>query len=270
MKVTQFVRLFAIAALAIGSLGATASAATIIVSDNFESYATTADVAAVYNAQATPAGSLSPNGNTGNALEHPGGNVMARTFAGISPTALNPIVWEFDFFDDGLNPGTGKRITGGLRNTSGSVVLEMGRFNSVANPPGANISGYGIRVSGAGESQTSGGADDVDWITFSPNPALTQGWHHVRATITPASILFQLDMGANGSVDASRTIFTSTGATEIYNNVRFGGPSNNSSPAGAIMRFDNLSVRVIPEPAALALAGMGVMGLVAVARRRNG
>jgi hypothetical protein len=202
---------------------------------------------------------LGPDGGRSTkSISHLGGSSQKRGITAISPTLSTNIVWEFDFFDDGAG---NKRVSGGLRNTSSSVILEMGRFNAVANPPGANISGYGLRVVNAGESQTPGGPDNVDWITFAPNLAATAGWHHMRAIISVGSILFQLDKGDDGSIDASRTIFTATGGAEIYNQVRFGGPSDVTS-AGGGLNFDNLRIETVAVPEAGSFVAMGFVGLL--------
>jgi hypothetical protein len=138
----------------------------------------------------------------------------------------------------------------------------MGRFKSVNDPEsGATVSGYAFRHAFVGGSP----AGQAGWLTYVGNPTVRTGWHRFTATIGATSATFDLDFDADGSVDASRTI-TINAALKKYNLLRLGGPSDVSS-AGGGGHFDNLSIEVIPEPATLALLGLGLVGVLAVRRR---
>lgn len=248
--------MFLIVAL-LGSCGE----AALLLSDDFESYADTDALNAAWNEPATGAGTLDDaNGNPGQSLSHPGGVTQKRTFAATVATDAVPIVWEFDLLDDGVGD---KRITGGLRDDGGGAglnsILEMGRYNDIADPESmTTVSGYGIRT-------VFIGGDPPNWVTFNGNPAVVAGWHHFKATIGASSILFELDLGDDGTVDASRTVTTTTGAGIAYNVARFGGPSDLSSAGGGV-NFDNLSIQ-IPEPATASLVCLAALGLIASRRR---
>lgn len=259
MNMKQFLSLLAVTA---AIAPATQSLAATILADDFESYADDSAMQAVWNEQAGAAGTLDTTfGNPGQSMFHPGGTTSNRLFGPVTPTDSQPMLWEFDFYDDGES---GKRITGGLRDNGGGAalnsILEMGRYNDLSDPPNTtHVSGYGIRT-------VFIGGDPANWVVFPGNPAPQAGWHHFSATVGASSILFELDLGDDGSVDSSLTVTTSGGAGIAYNVARFGGPSNLSS-AGGGGNFDNLSIQTIPEPNALLLAGCaGVFG--ALVRRR--
>ena len=212
----------------------------VILNDDFESYANDAAMQAVWNDQAGAAGTLDPgSGNPGQSMFHPGGTTSNRLFPTTVPTDETPLLWEFDFLDDGAG---NKRLTGGLRDNGGggslNSILEMGRYNSVFDlESGATVSGYAVRT-------TFIGGDPAGWVTFEGNPSVQSGWHHFKATIGASSILFELDLLDDGTVEASRVISTPAGAGIPYDVVRFGGPSNLSSSGGG-GSFDNLLLAIL-------------------------
>jgi hypothetical protein len=246
----------------------TAADAAVIFSDNFESYADTAAMQAVWGSAGV--GTLDPTtGNPGKSIKFNVATTAAvtsnqHTITGTTPSDANPITWEFDFLDDGIG---NKRITGALRDVGGSgsgnqAFLEMGRFNSINDPDtGATISGYGVRTAFIGGPSAASG-----WFDFAGNPAAKAGWHHFKAVLGATSATFSLDLDNNGTIDGTRTVTISDGG-KLYNLVRFGGPSDVSS-AGGGGNFDNLVISQIPEPTAtLSLAAAS--GLLAIRRRRG-
>ena len=252
---------FAAAVVAVGAgWGAASSVRAAILTENFESYATTSLMESTW-APTSGAGTLVNTGNPGKAMQHSGGIANGRTFTGTNPTDANPLVWEFDFYDGGAN-----RLTGSLRDFGGSgvgiqAVLEMGRFNDADNPddPSRNVSGYAVQTSSIG-----GPSADNGWIIFTGNPAIQiNTWHHFRATVGDTFITFELDKGNDGTVDATRTV-TINAPNKVWNFTQFGGPSG-ASAVGNPSRMDNLIIDV-PEPGSLAL--LGLAGLLAVRRRR--
>ncbi len=234
-------RFITLASLAVVVAFGSAAWSAVVLYDDFETYADTAEMNAVWNEGDIGAGTLDTGvGNPSKSLAHPAGMTNKRLFADTMPEDSNPIVWEFDLFDDGLDlPFPNKRLTGGLRTNGDGAplesILEMGRYNNVAVPEGGpNVSGYGVRT-------VFVGGDPGDWIAFENAPPAEQGWHHFRATIGETSILFELDLQSDGTVDATRTIATDDGF-QAYNVIRLGGPSDLSSLGGG-GNFDNVLIR---------------------------
>ncbi|MFV2068989.1 MAG: PEP-CTERM sorting domain-containing protein [Pirellulales bacterium] len=226
--------------------------AEIVLQEDFESYADDAAMQAVWNEEPAGLGTLDTAlGNPGQSMAHPAGTTSQRAFDPVSPleiptadpdvTRKLPVVWEFDFYDDGTdaeNPN--KRITSGLRTDAGGAeltsILEMGRYNDVTDvETGDKVSGYAIR-------NTFISADPDNWITFDGNPPVEAGWHHFRATILPTSILYELDLQGDGVDLFFRQVTIGIPANNAnYNVVRLGGPSNLSSAAGGA-NFDNVKI----------------------------
>ncbi len=249
-------------------LAAMPAQGAVIFSDDFESYLNTAQLIAPgawgdnNAANIALSTTLNAAGNPGQALNtQRASNATAlisaqHTIPNSTPSNTAPLIWSFDFFDDGVG---NKRVTGGLRNTSASALLEMGRFNSVANVENANalVSGYAVRAVNVGGTP----AGNSGWVTFVGNPAIQAGWHTFTATILADYILFELDFGANGTVNASRIINTSTGGSEIYNVLRLGGPSDVSS-AGGGASFDNVLLATFETTKGVFSTGVGSFSTV--------
>lgn len=256
----------AIVVLGVGTLSRPTSAA-VILQDNFDGYTSTSDMQSKWGSAGV--GTLdTTKGNPGNSIAFANLGATAvtsnqRSISLTGPSDAQPIIWQFDFLDDGVG---NKRLTGALRDVGGSgtgnqAFLEMGRFNSINDPEsGTTISGYGMRTAFIGGPSANSG-----WIDFVGNPAAHAGWNRFTATIGATSITFTLDFDADGTIDASRTVTVSDGG-KLYNLVRFGGPSDVSS-AGGGGNFDNLSITTAPEPACFGL--IAPAGMLALARRRR-
>lgn len=255
-------------ALGIAAIGVSAAQAGFSFFDNFEGYADTAAMTAPgawgdgQDAGQSPAGTLATSGgNPGQGMLHNGGETNRHAIPALSPAAGQPLVWEFDFVDPGTS--SNRRITGGLRVGTSATILEMGSYNNADNPDnpgGPNVAGYAYRtVSIGGPAGDAGG-----WFVWPGNPSVTAGTHHFRATILPTSITFDLDLGADGTIDTTSTISTNDTSAVGWTVMRIGGPSDLSS-AGAGGVFDNVSLQQVPEPGALVLLGLGALAML---RRR--
>lgn len=252
--------------LGVAALGVSAAQADFSFFDDFESYADTAAMTAPgawgdgQDAGQPPLGTLATTGgNPGQGMLHNGGETNRHAIPALFPTADQPIIWEFDFVDPGNS--SNRRITGGLRVGTGATILEMGVHNNNDNPedPALNVAGYAVRTVSIGGPSADGG-----WFCFPGNPSIRAGVHHFKATILPTSIVFELDLGSDGTIDGTRSITTNDMSAIGWNVLRIGGPSDLTSTAGGGV-FDNVGIRQIPEPGALVLLGLGA---IAAFRRR--
>ena len=245
------ISLIAVAAFGAACLAGAASVQAQIINENFESYSTTGDMLAVW--PGGPATLDTANGNPGKSAFHPGGVVNARTFTAVNPTNATPLTLSVDIFDDGTSAN--KRITTGLR-AGASNIVELGMFNAPAH--------YAFRLI----NFTSG---NPNWVAFDtvgqsgvPNSPAVR-WNRFTASIGDTTTTFTLDLGANGSIDATHVV-NAVPAAAGFTELRFGGPSGLTS-AGGGANFDNILLQSIPEPASLSLLGIGAATLL-VRRRR--
>lgn len=234
---------------------AASSYAQVIVNEDFQSYADTAAMDLNWDNLTTGVGVLvSTNGYGGNSAFHPGGAVnqwKGSTFS-IAPSSTQSIILRADIFNLGTADG---RNTVGLR--VGSDIFEMGHYN--ASPV---LQQFGIRVNSIYSNGGTGA-----WLGFG-NATETLGWNRFEAIFTTTEVTVNLDLGIDGIVDYT---IVSTGAPGFtaFNDLRFGGPSGNTSTEAAW--FDNvyLAVVQVPEPTAAALLGLGLSALVAARRARR-
>jgi hypothetical protein len=227
----------------------------VIVNENFESYADTAAMDVNWDNLGTGLGVLvSTNGNLGNSAYHPGGavNVWKGSTFSLTPSLTEKIVLRADIFNIGTTDG---RNTVGLR--VGTDIFEMGHYNS--SPV---LQQFGIRVNSIYSGGGTGG-----YLGFG-NPAETLGWNRFEAVFTTTEVTVTLDLGIDGVVDYTLVSAGLPGFT-AFNDLRFGGPSANSSVEPAW--FDNiyLAVEAVPEPSAAALLGIGLSSLIARRRMRK-
>jgi hypothetical protein len=238
-----------------------AQATTIIVNENFDSYADTAAMTAVWGGGGAGTLDTALSYSPSNSAAHPGGTVNTYTpgIGSVTPSLTEDLVLSAKIYDDAVV--NTDRITVGLR-TGAAPLFEMGRYldNTIGFPEG---NPYGIRALSLGNGITP----SPNWRPFlsGGNPiASVAGWHTYEATFSIANgLTVTLDLGSDGIIDSTLQ-FAGDGASAFNNftDLRFGGPSNLSS-AGGGANFDDIQlalVTIIPEPASLLLAG--AMGLV--------
>lgn len=252
--------LFASLALVLG-LALSSAQATIIVNEDFESYANTAAMQAVWTA-AAPGTLDTAFGNPGQSMRHApatsgtGAPVAQNqmTISPLIPTATDPIVFSVDIYDDGLSAN--KRVTAGIRNASGANIFEMGMYNSPSH--------YAVRAVLPGPS----------WLAFTGmvndlgNPLSNTpvaGWHTFKLVLDGTNATFTLDLNGDGNINGTLVVPVAFNGASPLNVVRLG--VGLSSPGGGV-NFDNVRLAVVPEPASMALVGLMGLGLACVRTRR--
>lgn len=226
----------------------------VYVAETFEGYGSTAEMQA--NWGSTGLGTLdTTRGNPGKSAFHPGGAVNSWTGPGFSllPDANTYVMLTADIYDDGTSQN--ERISVGLRNGA-NPLLEMGHYNNTPEHYHARILNF---------------AGNNNWVPISPGLRAASGqpagWNRYQARIGVNDILITIDLGADGTIDGS--LYSSgVDIAAPFVDLRFGGPSNLSSPGGGVF-FDNIRLETVavPEPSAALLALVGCVG--GLLRRRR-
>jgi hypothetical protein len=245
MKVTQFAKLFAIAALAIGGFAANASAASITFANFNVDEGTFANAPGFSGSNANIAATSTANRVTTQALEGVGSQelVFNATASG-SATRVR-------FLSGGGTPANNTSFT-----TSAGVDGWIGFALKTTT------AGYTAQLWLEGASN-NGGVEktivaDGQWHFYEWNLDDTTGGANGWGPIT--GILAGVATVADGSHTMDSIVFRSTT-----------GPATATIYMDFIAKSDSGSIAnlLVPEPATFALAGMGMIGLVAAARRKN-
>lgn len=251
MKALKTFGLFSLAVVVGGMLSISSAKAVTIFSDDFESYADTAAMQAVWDAAG--AGSLDGAfGNPGQSMAHPGGTDNIVTVPVQQATAANPLVYTADIYDDGV---ANKRLTAGLRFSGVANLLEMGMYNDPTH--------YSVRAVLPGPNWAAFDLTDDGGTPIDNEPIV--GWHRYQLTLDGSNATFTIDLGSTGIINGTVVLPAAWNANGV-DSIRLGGPSSLSSPGGGGF-FDNVSLVSIPEPTTLALAGLA--GLCMLGRRRS-
>ncbi len=265
----------------------------VVVSEDFESYADTAAMSAVW---AGFDGVLEteidfdfdgvPDEVGNNTASHPGGVVNAFDLASpISASATEWIKLSVDIFDDdtSLIPGfplvpDNKRMGLGMRSVdplNGTTnIIELGMWNNpthfvhravlfdstngVPNPSwqAFDLGTEAFDIDGSGVIEPDEEAINV-------NRFRGPGWHSYSVIIKPDSMVFEFDLDRDGSIDSSAEYFDIPHTADGFSQLRFGGPSNVSSSGGGV-HFDNVVLEIIAADApglAGDLNGDGFVGI---------
>ncbi|MEM8946582.1 MAG: PEP-CTERM sorting domain-containing protein [Planctomycetota bacterium] len=248
MKILKRFGFFSVALVAIGVVASSSANATTIFSDDFESYADTAAMQAVWGnaGLGTLDGAF---GNPGQSMAHPGGADNIVTVPVQQASASTPLIYTADIYDDGTSAN--KRLTAGLRFSGVANLLEMGMYNSPNH--------YAVRVVLPGPSWVA--FDDLtdDGGTSIANEPIA-GWHRFQVVLDGSTATFTIDLGSTGIINGTEVVAAAWNANGV-DSIRLGGPSNLSSAGGGGF-FDNVSLVSIPEPTSLALAGLASICLL--------
>jgi hypothetical protein len=261
--------------LALMTLSAAALAAvpsaqgSIILNDNFDSYANQAAFLAAWplsgtgttTVGATNSGSLDTSvaNSAPNSINYPteAGHRNNHSFTDTAATASNDLDWSFRFYDSN-GAGAAYReyseLIDGAASASGQIIA-LGLNNNIAS------ASYMARILGVDGGTGTSAFFKLDGAGV---PTRSTGWHQLEATIHTSSVDFYVD-----GVFSKNIVLGGTAAGRLYDTVRMG--SNLSSTSSA--NFDDQlvqTVAVAPEPATaglLAVAACG--GLLRRSRRQR-
>lgn len=252
-----------------------AGQAAIIINDNFDSYANQAAFEAAWIPSGT-SGSLTSDiaYSAPNSIRNPAAGTRrndqtfsASTATDIVATNANSLVWSYRFYDDPANivPSGNSlgRTFGQLlgRNSAGSLnqILSMGLWNSNAPKASNGVTStltelrqyYAIRV---------GFTPGPNWIVLDTVAPRSAGWQEMKAVIASTQVQFYI----NGVLGGTWNYASSEGAVGWYQ-ARIGSGVS----SGAASNFDDYRLQVVPEPSAMLLSAIGLMGLVGYRRRQS-
>ena len=229
-----------------------ASAGTVFWDDDFEGYASQAAFDAAWpNVSGTqPTWTTSPTINPNHSVLEPAGSPGRVNSATTYPDNINgsdaaPLVLKYDIY---INPDD---------LTSSRRYVEMRMEAGGAG----NIFAIGLSNIGGLDNTKFGIRNLYTWTELAA-PRLP-GWNHVEAVVDTQKI--------NITINSEPTESFFRNSTNGYGRLYMGsGYSNNTvEPFDGFTYIENISVERIPEPASLALLGLGGIAMALVARRRR-
>jgi hypothetical protein len=250
--------------------------ATVLLSDNFDSYANQAAFQAAWPITVGAGGTLS----TAQAVSAPNsisfGTLAARNDRSFTesgnPSPANAITFSLDFFDSNAGVSPYRQVSqliDGLGNASGMLV-SLGLNNNQSSTDGggnyymARILGYTVTTSpdpngGPADSGTLGAGAFFKLNDYGVG-LRTTGWHNLKVTITDTAFDFYVDGALAETVANAFTL-------RSYDLVRLGSGISSLQPTF----FDNINVEVnpVPEPGTLTFIALGLGVLVAVRQFRK-
>jgi hypothetical protein len=235
------------------------TAATIFI-DNFESYADTAALDAVW-----PVGAgnntmtfldTGPAGSTNTSKVVHSTNRLGRrdrSFTPTVPTATMPLVVTYDLYDTTAAADAANEYNQVLAFNGATLtqLISMGKSTLATSNGANNPAKYQARV--AFPAVAGGG---VNWINLNANRLI--GWHTFTAEIFDTTVNFYVD----GVLDTAN-VPRSGGVGDPFNVARIGSGLSIRAEEGF---YDNFSVVQVPEPGTMVLAAAAA-GLLLICRR---
>jgi hypothetical protein len=246
--------------------------ATVLFSDNFDSYANQAAFQAAWTTPVGTGGQL-----TSTNFVSPGNSIRFDTAAlrndhtfteSGNPSALNAVSFSFNFYDSNAGASPYRQVSSlidGAGSASGQLV-SLGLNNNQSSSDGggnyymARILGYTVTTSpdpdgGSADSGTLGAGAFFKLNDYGVGLRST-GWHNLGVTITDTTFSFFVDGVLAESVANTVTL-------RSYDSVRIGS----GITAANFFGVDDVLVQVnpIPEPGVFGLAALS-MGAFALIR----
>ncbi|GAB4108399.1 MAG: hypothetical protein Kow00105_15320 [Phycisphaeraceae bacterium] len=273
----------------LGTASTSWAALGVVVSEDFESYADTAAMSAVWagfdgvlmNQIDDDLDGNPEVSGIGNFAFHPGGSVNTLDLANpIFATSTEWIRLRVDIYDNAtnldpffpLNPDN-KRMSLGLRSTAPANIVELGiwnspghfayrgiLFDSINGTPNPNWQAWDM---GTEAFDIDGsGVIEPDEENIPVNRFRGGAWYTLQATIKPESVLYEFDLDYDGTFDFAVEHFDMPHTADGFNQLRFGSPSGITS-AGGGLTFDNILLEIIAavNPLDGDLDGDGFVGI---------
>ncbi|NOY40733.1 MAG: PEP-CTERM sorting domain-containing protein [Planctomycetes bacterium] len=175
---------------------------------------------------------------------------------GLTPLAADnvpTVVAVFSILQGSVAPGTAPTFVGGNADVGGVLIpITLGGTTPTNQPPVANIVGplfVDTDINPAVTLDASGSTDDGNIA------ALTYAW----------------DLDDNGSYEVSSGTNPLLPIADVNVDIGFNGIYNIGVQVfdGEFFSTASTTLEIVPEPGSIALAGMGLIGLLATRRRRN-
>ncbi len=253
--------------------------ATVLLTDDFESYADQAAFTNVWKRTVGVGGTLSTTQSSSPTKSVNFGvspltlrNDRSFTETG-NPSALNAITFSLDFYDSNSGASPYREIASlidGAGSSSGQLISLGMNNNQLSGDSGGNY--YMARILGytattvdpnGGPNESSGGTT-VASSFFKLNDYTvglrSTGWHNLKVTITDTTFSFFVDGILAETVANAITL-------RSYDLVRLGSGLTSVNEA----YIDNVLVEVnpVPEPSTFALGLLGGLGMLWMVRRRQ-
>ncbi len=267
----------------LGTAGTSWAALGVVVDEDFESYADTAAMKAVWagsggvlvnyagagasnitddNQDGTKDPEVTLQVDNGASGFHDGGipgttgNFVAFNLG--SPLVASSTEWiqvSVDIYDNATDLNLfplvpdNKRMSLGLRAAAGANLVELGMWNTIEHFAYRGILFDSINSTPNPNWQAwDMGEEDLGGTLFPVNRYRGAAWYTYRATIKPESVVYEFDLDYDGTFDYSIEHIDMPHTAAGFDQLRFGSPSGVGSGGGGVT-FDNILLEVIAADA---------------------